>query len=210
MKRILLFGAPGSGKGTQSDMIEKQFGYIKISSGDLVREEVKKGSETGIKVKKIIAEGKFVSDSIIIEMIRRKLSENNDKPGYVMDGFPRTLAQARSLSEIDVEKEIAIFLKVDDEELTNRLISRLYCTKCNATYNLITNPPKVAGICDRCGNTLSKRDDDSLKTVKRRMNLFKDETMPAVNFYRNKTGLIEIDATRSIDDISREIVGVLS
>ena len=210
MKRILLLGAPGSGKGTQGELLQEKYGYLKISTGDLIREEVKNKSEIGVKAEKSIDEGKLISDDIIVQMVKKKLDENHGVLGYIMDGFPRTLSQAVSLTEIKVDSETAIFLRLNKEKLIERLTSRLYCNRCGAVYNLLTNPPKVHGICDRCGNELAKRSDDKKEVVKKRIDVFFDETLPVVEFYKQKGILFEIDATGDIDTIFNKIEGVLS
>lgn len=210
MKRILLFGAPGSGKGTQGELLREKYGYLKISTGDLIREEVRKKSEIGIKAENCINEGKLVSDEIIVKMVKNRLDENPRIPGYIMDGFPRTLSQAESLSRIKVDSEIAIFLKVNEEKLIERLTSRLYCDKCGAVYNLLTNPPKVQWVCDKCGNNLTKRSDDKREVVKKRIDIFLEETLPVIEFYKQKGSFFEIEATGTIDTIFNKIEGVLS
>jgi len=210
MVRILLFGAPGSGKGTQAELLGERYGYVKIATGDLIRNEVKNRSEIGIAVIKIIEDGRLIPDDIIIEMVRKNVDKIVNSPGYIMDGFPRTIDQAKYLSEIQVDKETAIFLKIDESDLIERITERLYCDNCGAIFNRISNPPKSDMTCDICGNKLIKRSDDSKETIKKRINVFKEETEPVISFYRDRGVLKEIEASGSIDGIFREIVGVLS
>jgi len=209
MIRILLFGPPGSGKGTQADLIEKEFGYIKISTGDIIREEVKNKSEIGKKVKAIIDAGELVSDEIIIELVKNRLSKDDIKNGYILDGFPRTIIQAERLSEIKVDKEIAIYINVDEDKLISRLTSRLTCKKCGAIYNLNVNPPKKEGICDKCGGELYKRSDDNEETIKNRLKVYFDNTMPVINYYKIKGILNEVDGYGEINSVFNRIKGLL-
>ncbi len=209
MMRIILFGPPGCGKGTQADLIEKEFGYIKISTGDIIREEIKNKTKIGEKVKAIIDAGELVSDDIIIEMVKNRLKKGDIKKGYIMDGFPRTIIQAERLSEIYVDEEIAIFLNVEEEKIIDRLCNRLTCKKCGAIYNLKVNPPKEEGICDKCGGELYKRSDDNEETIKNRLKIYFESTMPVINYYKAKGILKEIDGFGDIEVVYERIRGLL-
>lgn len=209
MKRILLFGPPGCGKGTQADLIQKEFGYIKISTGDIIRQEIKNQSEIGKRVKSIIDAGELVSDEIIVELVKNRLNKDDIKNGYILDGFPRTIIQAERLSEINVDEEIVLFINVKQDELIKRLTSRLTCKKCGAIYNLNVNPPKKDGICDKCGGELYKRSDDNEETIKNRLTVYFDNTMPVINFYRAKGILKEVDGFGKISDVYNRIKGLL-
>ena len=209
MNRVILFGAPGAGKGTQADFIEQNFGYKKISTGDLIRTEVRSGSEIGKIVKAIIDNGELVSDEIIIEMVKRRINQDDIKKGYIMDGFPRTLKQALELSNIKIEREIVIYLKVNEDSVVERLVSRLTCKKCEAIYNIKDKPPKNPEICDVCGGILERRMDDNEETIRNRIKVYNETTLPVIDFYREKGILYEVDASDSIDEVSLKIEGIL-
>ncbi|MEN8154211.1 MAG: adenylate kinase [Acidobacteriota bacterium] len=201
MKRIILFGAPGSGKGTQAEKIENEFGYMKISTGDLIRDEVSKKSDIGNKIEDTIKSGNLISDEIIIDIVKKKINGKDITSGYIMDGFPRTLFQAEALSKVEVEKEIPIFLKVNDDMVVKRITSRLFCKTCGKIYNKKFNPPKKRCVCDNCGEVLSERTDDSEEIIKKRIHVYRKETMPVIEFYKQKGNLREIDAVGEINDI---------
>ncbi len=209
MKRIVLFGAPGCGKGTQGDLVEEKFGYKKISTGDLVRAEIKSGSETGAQIKAIAEKGGLVSDDIIIGMVEKRVQQDDITDGYIMDGFPRTLDQAKALSNIDVENEIAIFLNVDEDAVVERLVSRLTCKNCGAIFNTKNKPPKKENTCDDCGGPLERRKDDNEETIRSRMAVYREQTEPVITYYREQGSLNEINANRPVQEIFNEIQGIL-
>jgi adenylate kinase len=209
MVRIILFGAPGAGKGTQADLIEEDHGYKKISAGDLIRAEVNSQSKIGIKVEEIIARGELVPDETIINLVKKRVEKDDIVNGYIMDGFPRTINQAQELSRIPVDREITIFLKVDEQFVADRLLSRWTCKNCEAIYNEKNKPPQKEGICDECGGILMKRTDDNLETISKRIQIYNQETMPVVHFYREKGNLHEVDSSRSIHEVFSEIKDIL-
>jgi adenylate kinase len=209
MVRIILFGAPGAGKGTQADQIEDKYGYKKISAGDLIRAEVSSQSEIGNQVKETIARGELVSDETIINLVKSRVKKDDIVNGYIMDGFPRTINQAQELNKIAVDRELAIFLKVDEQFVTDRLLSRWTCKNCEAIYNEKNKPPRKDGICDECGGILIKRSDDNLETISKRIQIYNQETLPVVNFYREKGNLHEVDSSRSINEVFSEIEDIL-
>jgi adenylate kinase len=212
MKRIILFGAPGAGKGTQADAIEENYSYKKISTGDLIRAEVAAGTEIGLKVKEIMEKGELVSDDTIIEILKRRLEKDDIAAvgGYIMDGFPRTEPQARELSRMDVDNEIAIYLNIIDEDVVvKRLLSRLTCSKCGAIFNLENEPPKKAGTCDLCGGTLKQRADDNEETIKNRIQVYRQQTQPAIDYYREKGVLNEIDASGGVQEVFEKIKQIM-
>ena len=210
MIRILLFGAPGSGKGTQGDLIVKQYGYLKISTGDMIREEIKNKSEIGLNAKSILSSGELIPDEIIIDMVRNKLNSGKEISGYIMDGFPRTIPQAKSVTGLKADEEIALHLNVDNDLLEKRLTSRLYCENCGASFNLLTLLPKNEGVCDHCGGKLIKRDDDDLETVRKRIDIYNRETVQVINFYKENGKLHEINASGTVNEIFEKIMGELS
>ena len=211
MKRIILFGAPGAGKGTQADMLEKKYGYKKISTGDLIRAEVAAQTEVGLMVKAILEKGDLVSDAIVFEILKNRLAQSDIGDGYILDGFPRTKAQARELSRIKVDSEIAIHLKIRRKALiTRRLLSRRTCGSCGAIFNLMLNPPKKMGRCDYCGNPVIKRADDNKKTIGNRLRVYSKQTRPVISYYRKKTLLRVVDASAPVSSVFEKVVGILN
>lgn len=210
MIRIVLFGAPGSGKGTQGDLLQEKYGYIKISTGDLVRAEIKAQSHLGEKIKAITDKGELAPDSIIIEMVKNRVKQNDISIGYTMDGFPRTLDQAKELSKIAVDREIAIFLKIDEAAVIDRLVSRLTCKNCGAIFNKKNKPPRTAGICDECGGRLETRADDNEETIRNRIDVYKTQTEPVIEYYRKHSSLYEVMADKAAADIFEEIKRIVA
>ncbi len=205
MKRIILFGAPGSGKGTQAEKIEREFSYVKISTGDLIRAEVAKKSIIGEKIKEFSVKGLLVPDEIIIEMVKNRVSSDDMTDGYILDGFPRTLDQVKGLSSVQADKEIAILLKVDEDIVVKRVLSRVSCGTCGEIYNTISQIPNKANICNRCGGDLTRRSDDTEEIIKKRIIVYRDETLPVINYYRGKGNLHELDASKDIDEVWKEM-----
>lgn len=210
MIRVVLFGAPGSGKGTQADMIEATFGFKKISTGDLIRAEVKAGSAIGRQVKEILDRGDLVSDDIIVGLVKNRVKQADISAGYTLDGFPRTIEQAQALSKIEVDREVAVFLKVDGQEVTRRLMSRLTCKSCGAIFNKKAKPPRREGICDACGGVLEIRMDDNEETIRNRIEVYRKQTEPVIDYYRKSGSLYEVLASGSVDEIFSEIREVLA
>jgi len=210
MVRVIIFGAPGAGKGTQADLIEEKFNFIKISTGDLIRAEIKAGTDIGLKVKEVLAKGELVPDDTIIQLLKRRLAQPDITSGYVLDGFPRTLDQARELSHLQVKDEKAIFLEVDADVMVARLLSRLTCKNCGAIYNTRNKPPRAAGTCDECGGLLETRLDDNPDTIRQRIAVYREQTEPVIAYYRQKGSIHEIDADGSAEGIFARIQGILS
>ena len=212
--RIILFGAPGAGKGTQAEAMEELFKFTKISTGDLIRDEVKHGTQIGKEVEAVIARGDLVPDDIIVNLLNLRLEKGDICCGYIVDGFPRTINQAEILSSMPVEKEVVIYLKVSNEDLiVNRVISRLICNNCGHIYNLQIEPPKVEGKCDHCGGNIRQRKDDKEVVIRKRIQIYRDQTKPVIQYYRNKGMLHEIDAVQSVEEVFnniKQIIGVLN
>ena len=214
MKNIIFIAPPAAGKGTQSDMLTKNFGYEHISTGDMLREEIKADTELGKSIKNIIDEGKLVSDDIIITLIRNKLSNIKGKP-FILDGFPRTLNQAQNLDTILNENNIdnyeAIYLEIDEEVASKRILGRLTCS-CGKSYNIYdeTFKPKVEGICDNCGAALIKRDDDNAESFKVRFQAFLDNNEPIMDYYRAKNKLNIVDVNTDSNTIYQSILEIVN
>lgn len=210
MKRIILFGAPGAGKGTQAEILRNHYGFVKISTGELIRAEVKSESKIGQKVKTTIERGELVSDEIIIEMVKKRLTQGDVSVGYILDGFPRTIPQASALDLLPVEKEYIFYLKVgDSSKIMGRVVTRLTCSKCGATFSSLTRLPKLDGVCDLCQGELEKRSDDMESTIRQRIQIYRQETKPVIAFFKKKGTLIEIDASAEIEQVTRMIGGYL-
>jgi adenylate kinase len=213
MIRVILFGAPGAGKGTQADAIEDKYGYKKISTGDLIRAEVKAQTKIGLEVNSIMEKGELVPDSIIIELLKNRLKQDDITNGYIMDGFPRTRYQAEELSRMETDREIVIYLDVINEDVVvKRLLSRLTCSGCGAIFNSLNDPPKQAGKCDDCGGDLIQRADDNEETIRNRISVYKEQTRPVIDYYLEKDqqgSFHQIDASKSVNEIFAAIEGVL-
>lgn len=214
LKACILLGAPGSGKGTQAKKLQERFNIPHISTGDILRKEIEAGSELGKRVQQIMASGKLVGDDLIVEIVRNRFSKQDVQSGFVLDGFPRTIHQADSLSDILKEAKLplpkVLQLDVPDQVLIDRLTGRMSCAQCGTVYHRRLNPPRKAGICNECGSTkFVERKDDSEETVRKRLNVYKAETEPLVDYYRSRGLLEALDANLEMDLITNAIVGCL-
>ncbi len=195
MKRLILFGAPGSGKGTMGELIQRDFGYARISTGDILRAEIEQGSVEGLQARGSMAAGGLVPDELVIEMVRRRLGRGDLNGGYVMDGYPRTRLQAEALSAVACSSEKAIFIEVSENEAVERLLSRLTCRECGAIYNLRNKPPAQAGVCDLCGGSVETRADDNEAAVRRRFQIYVELTLPVIDYYDKAGVLARVDGS---------------
>lgn len=191
--KLILLGAPGAGKGTQGDIISQKLNIPTISTGNILRCAVKNGTPVGLKAKAFMDAGALVPDEVIIGIVKERLQEPDCKDGYILDGMPRTIAQAEALEEVGVDIDVALYIKIDDEVIYTRMAGRRACPSCGATYHITGNPPKVEGICDNCGTELIRRKDDDPETVKNRLQVYYKETEPLLDFYqaRGKFKLVE-------------------
>jgi adenylate kinase len=206
-------GPPGAGKGTQAKRISQKYNIPHISTGDMLREAVAKGTELGLKVKEVMERGELVSDELINEIVEERLSQKDCDNGFILDGYPRTLVQAQSLDEIlkKLSKKLdrVIFVDVPEERLVLRITSRRVCPKCGRVYNLISLKPKVDEQCDDCGVKLLQRDDDKEETVRQRYKVYMESTQPLINYYKEKGILEVVDGDRDIDVITKDILNIL-
>lgn len=202
MKQVIFLGAPGSGKGTQAKLLVADCGFNHLSTGDLLRDEVAKESELGLKVKNIMENGELVGDDIVLELLKINCDLTGSQ--YLFDGFPRNLAQAKALDELVLggTESVAVYLDLDLDVLLERLVNRRTCGDCGAIYNLVHSAPKVAGTCDKCGGSnLLHRDDDKALAVSKRLEVFKNTITPVLEYYEQKGNLRRIDASQNKDQV---------
>ena len=211
--RLILLGAPGAGKGTQAQAISRELGLPHIASGDLFREAQEKGTELGLMAKSYMEKGALVPDEITVRMILERISAPDSEGGFVLDGFPRTLEQAealdRALSGRGENIDKAVYIKVSNEELIRRLSGRWICRSCQAPYHTISSPPKVEGRCDRCGGELYQRADDQEETVRKRLEVYFNQTAPLIDYYLKAGRLLEVNGEQGIDEVERELIAAL-
>lgn len=206
---IILMGPPGAGKGTQAEKLVSKYGLVQISTGDMFRKEMKEDTKLGVIAKFFSQYGYLVPDDITIDIVRERLSQNDFPNGFILDGFPRTVVQARSLEslckELGFKIDAIINLDVDFEKLIKRLSGRRVCRECGATYNLEFKPSKKPGICDICGGELYQRIDESEDAVKIRLDTYTHQTRPLIDYYTMKGQLININGDQSMDDVFKDI-----
>lgn len=208
-----MLGAPGAGKGTQAKKIAEKYQIPHISTGDIFRANIKAGTELGMKAKSFMDQGQLVPDEVTIGMLLDRISQDDSKNGYVLDGFPRTIPQAESLTAALKERgeniDYAVNVDVPDENIVNRMSGRRACVGCGATYHVVYNAPKTENICDTCGEKLILRDDDKPETVQNRLHVYHDQTQPLIDYYKNEGVLVEVDGTQDLEKVFQDIVAVL-
>jgi len=209
---IALFGPPGSGKGTQAKLLIKNLEIPQLSTGDMLRESIRVGSTTGLEAKKFMDQGKLVPDEVMVGLIGDRIALSDCKKGFLLDGFPRTVAQADALDRMfesaGLRLDHVISLLVSRKELVARLSGRLVCSNCGASYHELSKPTSVAGVCDACGSGVSKRPDDRAEVVEARLETFAASTKPVEDYYRTKGKLREIEAQGSESQVYQRIVAV--
>ena len=211
--RIVLLGAPGSGKGTQAKLLVDKYKIPQISTGDLLRAAVSAGTELGRKAKATMDAGQLVSDEIVLGIIQERLSKPDAKSGFILDGFPRNIPQAQSLdamlARLGQPLQLSLLVDVDNEVLMKRLTGRRTCGQCGAIYNVYFSPPKVANKCDKCGGALLHRSDDNEATVRSRLKVYEDQTSPLVAYYKAQGKLRTVRGVGSIADIFKNITDIV-
>ena len=208
MKMILL-GAPGAGKGTQAEILNKELEIPTISTGNILRAAVKNGTPTGLKAKEYMDAGKLVPDEVIIGVITERLQEEDCAKGYILDGVPRTIAQAEALEKAGIAFDAVVSIEISDEEIMERMGGRRVCEACGSSYHVVAVPPKQEGICDACGGKLVQRKDDAPETVKARLQVYHNETEPLKNFYESRGLLKSVDNLPSVAEMSKSILKAL-
>ena len=213
MLNIVIFGAPGSGKGTQSERIVEKYGINHISTGDVLRAEIKNGTELGKTAKGYIDQGQLIPDELMIDILASVFDSFKDSKGVIFDGFPRTIPQAKALDDaltkIGEKMDYAIDVDVPDENIVNRMGGRRACLNCGATYHIVFNPTKVEGKCDACGADTVLRDDDKPETVQKRLAVYHEQTQPLIEYYDKQGILKSVDGTKPMDEVFSAIVGIL-
>lgn len=197
---IIFFGAPGAGKGTQAEIVSKKLDIPTISTGNIIREAIKNGTEMGLSAKSYIDAGKLVPDEVVIGIIKDRLDMDDCKNGFILDGFPRTIPQAKALDEMGVKIDVVLNIEVSDEDIVNRMSGRRTCPKCGSTYHIEFNPTKTEGVCDNCGTELTVRKDDHPDVVKSRLDVYHSETEPLKAFYEEKGILRTVVGQKELKD----------
>ena len=207
--KLILLGAPGAGKGTQADILCKELDIPTISTGNILRAAIKNGTPTGMKAKAFMDEGKLVPDDVIIGIITERVAEEDCANGYILDGVPRTIAQAESLEKAGIVFDDVISIEISDEVIMERMSGRRVCEHCGASYHLVAVPPKQEGICDKCGGKLIQRHDDEPETVKHRLEVYHQETEPLKDFYAKRGLLKSVENQPTVAETSEAILRAL-
>lgn len=216
MKSIILLASPAAGKGTQSDLLCKKYGFVHISTGDLLREAMKNDDALGNLLKEQMQSGKLIGDQIIFQLLENKLQAMENAPGYILDGFPRNVNQAevyqKILEESHQELSAVIYLSIDYDSSLKRIIGRISCPKCGHVYNdlILENQPSVKGVCNDCQSQLTKRDDDNEEIFKIRFDTYIEQTQPLVAYYREKGLLYEVDSSLSTEEVFKQIESIVN
>lgn len=198
--KIILLGAPGAGKGTQAEKISEALHIPQISTGNIIREALKSGSEVGLKAKSFIESGKLVPDEVVIDIIKERITKDDCKDGFILDGFPRTIAQAEALDSMGVSIDRVLDINVADDVIASRLSGRRVCEACGSSYHLVSKKPAVEGVCDKCGGTLIQRKDDHPDTVADRLKVYHEQTEPLKAYYEKKGLLRVVDGQDTVAD----------
>ena len=209
MMNLIMLGAPGAGKGTQAAILNQKLGIPTISTGNILRAAVKDGTPIGLKAKEYMDHGHLVPDEVIIGIINERLQAEDCKKGYILDGVPRTIAQAEALDKAGIVFDAVINLEISDEEILQRMSGRRVCEKCGASYHVVAIPPKVEGVCDACGGTLVQRADDAPKTVASRLEVYHRETEPLKEYYAKMGNLKEIFNQATVEGTTQKILEAL-
>ncbi len=206
---VILLGAPGAGKGTQAEIISAKLGIPTISTGNILREAVKNGTEIGLKAKSYMDAGKLVPDEVIVGIVKERVAQDDCKNGFILDGMPRTIPQAEALVNQDVKIDKVVSIEIADQVIEKRMTGRRVCGKCGASYHIEANPPKEEGVCDSCGSQLVIRKDDAPETVKNRLEVFHNETEPLKAFYEAMGILTEVEGNQPIENATKDILAAL-
>ena len=207
--KLILLGAPGAGKGTQAEIISKKLNIPTISTGNILREAIKNGTETGLKAKSFMDAGKLVPDDVIIGIVRERVARADCANGFILDGVPRTIPQAEALEAAGIHFDAVVSIEIADEVIEARMTGRRVCGSCGASFHIAANTPKVDGVCDLCGAPLTVRKDDAPETVKNRLKVFHAETEPLKDFYKKLGNLKLVEGNQPIEHATRDILAAL-
>ncbi len=207
--KLILLGAPGAGKGTQAEILCKELNIPTISTGNILRAAIKEGTPTGLEAERYMKAGKLVPDDVIIEIITERVAADDCANGYILDGVPRTIAQAEALEKAGIVFDDEISIEISDETIMERMTGRRVCEHCGATYHLVAVPPKTPGVCDKCGGKLIQRHDDEPETVKARLEVYHKETEPLKDFYAERGLLKSVENQPTVAETSQAILHVL-
>lgn len=203
--KLMFLGAPGAGKGTQAEKVSAKYCIPSISTGAILREAMSTGTELGVKAKSFVEKGALVPDEVVIGIIKERLAQDDCSNGFILDGFPRTVAQAEALDAMGIKMDLVISIEVSDDDIVKRMSGRRLCEKCGASYHVIHIPTKVEGICDACGGNLITRKDDKPEVVLDRLSTYHKQTEPLKDFYAAKNLLVLVEGNKSIDSITNTI-----
>jgi len=206
---LILIGPPGAGKGTQGEILAEKLGIDTISTGLMLRTAIKEQTEVGKLAEQYINDGKLVPDDVIVSIVKERLSQPDCEKGFILDGFPRTTAQAEALTESGVKIDKVLSLEVDDDMIVKRLSSRRECSKCGAPYSTIFNTPKTEGKCDKCGGDLIQRADDNPETIKNRLDVYHEQTEPIKGYYEKLGLLVKAEGKNELEDTTRNVMKAL-
>jgi adenylate kinase len=211
--KTIFLGPPGSGKGTQAKMISERLGIPQISTGDMLRAAVSEGTPMGLKAKALMEQGALVSDDVVVGIVRERLAKADCEKGFILDGFPRTVAQAdalgATLEELGKKLDAVVSLAVDSEAVVERIAGRRTCRDCGKMYHVRFDPPRTEGRCDSCGGELYLRDDDREETIRKRLEVYQEQTAPLIAYYRSRGLLSEVDGMQDIHEVQRRILALL-
>jgi adenylate kinase len=207
--KLVIFGPPSAGKGTQAQKLSKKYRIPQVATGDLLRKAVADKTPLGLKVKSILDQGKLGPDNLIVQLIKDRVAKPDCKAGYLLDGFPRTMGQAKALEKM-TDIDLVLNIVVDLELLVERAVGRRTCPKCSAVYHVKFNPPMNEGVCEKCGSKLVQRDDDKEETVRNRLRVYMEQTAPLVEHYRTKGKLVDIDGSGGIEAVFAQMVKAIS
>ncbi len=208
-KKIVLLGAPGSGKGTQSALLSEKLGIPTISTGNILRAEIQASSELGKQVQAVMDAGKLVDGSLILSILSQRVSKDDCQGGYILDGVPRTIEQAEDMEKQGIEVNCVLSINIPDERVVGRMVGRRVCSACSAPFHLESAKPKVEGICDSCGGDLVQRKDDQAETVQKRLDVYKQETAPLVDYYKEKGILQQVEDQPDISLVTEAMLSLI-
>lgn len=207
--KLILLGAPGAGKGTIASILTEHFSIPAISTGNIIRDALKSGSELGLKAKSYMDSGALVPDEVVIEIIKDRLDKDDCKNGFILDGYPRTIAQAEALDKMGIEIDVVLDIEADDDMIVRRLSGRRVCEKCGTPYHIVNIPPKTEGICDKCAGTLVQRKDDEPNTVVERLAVYHEVTEPLIDYYKKSGKLMVVDGKEAFEETKANLFAAL-